>query len=243
MVKLKIGCDPEMFLIENGWPISAHDLFPGTKEEPYKVERGAIQVDGLALEFNIDPAETFQEFDRNISTVLKEIDSRILKINKEQKRKIIRLLTPIRYFSRGYFNKLPDNVKVLGCEPDFNSKDASVIVKKQDITKTPFRTAAGHIHVGWTEGEDSLSYPHLEDCRFIADYFWKKDGGKSPHTISLTQEERTRLEFYGGDGAFRPKPYGVELRSYSNLWVHYSDCRRLMFDYITKNVQDLYKGS
>ena len=242
MVKLKLGCDPEMFLFKpNGQYISAHDLFPGTKDEPHKVDKGAIQVDGLALEFNIDPAETAREFDSNIETVLRQIDDMLKKLEPVHGQ-IHRTFVPIANFNSFYFNNLPQNVKILGCDPDLRSSDATVIVKKIDLTNHPFRTAAGHVHVGWTEGEDAMSYPHLEDARFIANYFWEKDKGKIPGRTFLDGREQQRLQYYGGEGAFRSKPYGVELRSYSNIWVMLPESRIAMFNYITKNVQDLYKG-
>src|SRR3546814_9684922 len=64
---MTFGCDPEVFILdEYGAPVSPEDFLPGTKEEPYKVNKGAVQVDGMAGEFNIDPAHTFDEFDDNI---------------------------------------------------------------------------------------------------------------------------------------------------------------------------------
>ncbi len=62
MSNFTYGCDPEVFLMVGDKYVSAHGLFPGTKAEPFKVEKGAVQVDGLALEFNIDPAKTPEEF-------------------------------------------------------------------------------------------------------------------------------------------------------------------------------------
>ena len=56
MTQILVGCDPEVFVAKGGKFISAHGMIPGTKKAPHKVERGAVQVDGMALEFNIDPA-------------------------------------------------------------------------------------------------------------------------------------------------------------------------------------------
>src|SRR3546814_16696321 len=71
---MTFGCDPEVFILdEYGAPVSPEDFLPGTKEEPYKVNKGAVQVDGMAGEFIIDPAHTFDEFDDNIVSVMKEL--------------------------------------------------------------------------------------------------------------------------------------------------------------------------
>src|SRR4051812_48593109 len=70
-MKILLGADPELFMRNpNGNHfVSAHDKVPGTKYEPFKVPHGAIQVDGTALEFNIDPAASCDEFVRNIASV------------------------------------------------------------------------------------------------------------------------------------------------------------------------------
>ena len=68
-----IGCDPELFVTKDGKPRSAFGLVPGTKESPFKVKKGAIQVDGMALEFNIDPAKTEHQFVTNVATVMREL--------------------------------------------------------------------------------------------------------------------------------------------------------------------------
>ena len=52
--KFTIGADPEVFVADSltNTFVSAHDLVPGTKLEPFAVNKGAVQVDGMALEFN-----------------------------------------------------------------------------------------------------------------------------------------------------------------------------------------------
>lgn len=80
-MELKIGTDPEcaIYDTENKMYVSAHDLIPGDKNNPFKVEKGAVQVDGLAAEFNIDPATTAEEFDDNISSVINQLTDMIKK--------------------------------------------------------------------------------------------------------------------------------------------------------------------
>ncbi len=57
------GCDPELFVInDEGVFVSAEGLIPGDKQNPYKVPGGAIQVDGMAAEFNIDPVTNYADF-------------------------------------------------------------------------------------------------------------------------------------------------------------------------------------
>jgi hypothetical protein len=52
-MQVSVGADPEVFVRNaEGEPVPACGLIPGTKAEPHRVDSGAVQVDGLALEFN-----------------------------------------------------------------------------------------------------------------------------------------------------------------------------------------------
>jgi hypothetical protein len=78
----------------------------------------------------------------------------------------------------------------------------------------PFRTGAGHIHVGWTEGKDSEDMEHLQNCILLVktmDYF------VGLRTLKFDQDAKRR-QLYGNAGAFRVKPYGVEYRVPSSAW-------------------------
>mgnify|MGYP001584855390 CR=1 FL=1 len=58
-IEVTIGTDPEFFLEKDGKPVSAHDLVPGTKHEPYPLGKSGahVQADGTAVEINIKPAK------------------------------------------------------------------------------------------------------------------------------------------------------------------------------------------
>jgi len=223
-----LGTDPETFLSLGGQFVSAHGLFPGTKKEPYKVDKGAIQVDGVALEFNIDPVDNMVDWNRNIETVLLQMKEMVQKVDKD----MILKFEPIASFDKKYFDNIPIEAKILGCDPDFNFQGKmNPAPKLQDV---PLRTAAGHIHIGWTEGENPNSASHFEDARFISDKFYRS-GIFTPKLSS----EQERLRYYGMYGSFRPKSYGVELRSPSNLWVETPESRMKMFSKVMTQMQEL----
>jgi hypothetical protein len=50
---------------------------PAQSTIPYVVKHGAVQVDGVAAEINIDPASTFQEFSYNLQQVLLQLQDMI----------------------------------------------------------------------------------------------------------------------------------------------------------------------
>lgn len=242
MQEFTIGCDPEVFLKhEKGEFISAWGMFPGTKEEPFKVDKGAIQVDGFALEFNIEPAKNALEFDNNISTVINQMEDMVKKADKS----LSLAYVPFATFNKKYFDDLPEENKVLGCDPDFNCYTGMANEINESFKNIPSRTAAGHIHVGWTKDEDIFDPTHFQDCKYVANHFYNL--GSNPLGLNIDNGydhnlEARRFQMYGSGGAFRPKPYGVELRMYSNAWVPKSGSRLRMFDFVTKNIKSIYKG-
>jgi hypothetical protein len=222
MLDIKIGCDPELFAYSETarTPVSVHSLLPGTKWNPVRVPKGAIQVDGVAAEFNIDPASTENEFIDNISHVRRLLD--LVLSSKSSDLKLY--ATPCAFFQVGYFNGLPETVKALGCEPDFNAYTGKPNPKPE--TNEPFRTGSGHIHIGWTDGiEDPQEEQHFNVCCEIVR---ELDFVLYNSSIQWDKEDKRR-ELYGAPGAFRPKKYGLEYRVLSNAWLNAESTQRFVY--------------
>lgn len=233
-MKLTFGADPELFVMEGDDPFSAYGMVPGTKEEPHPVEAGAVQVDGMALEFNIDPASTYREFNMNINTVLRQLKAMIPKDKKISKASVVE-------FSPEIMEVSPKEATNLGCDPDFNAwKAGELNPRPQPPRRRPgFRTASGHIHIGWTENQDVHSTNHLNACiRAIRQLDFRL--GIPSVTWDPRSSERRKL--YGQAGAFRPKPFGVEYRVLSNFWVTRPKYRRIVFREAKKAIEDLING-
>lgn len=211
MTRLTFGCDPEVFIRDkkNGKFISAHPFFPGTKDDPHPVEAGAVQVDGLALEFNINPAINEREFVGNVETVLRQLKEMVHKASPDFEI----VYSPTADFDPFDFMMLPFDPKVLGCDPDYDD-DGNLKTPPEGMQDLPFRTAAGHMHIGWGTGKKADDPVHMDNCKIFAKSF-KTVRGYVPNTA----EEWRRAKFYGAPGSFRPKSYGVELRSPSNWWL------------------------
>ncbi|MGE0266082.1 MAG: hypothetical protein AB7I96_12985 [Candidatus Dadabacteria bacterium] len=210
--RILIGSDPEVFVFDEGRDhfISAHNLIPGTKEEPYKVIRGAIQRDGVAAEFNIDPAASKGEFVSNIQRMMKVLQRTVSEVSKSYSLRAI----PTCWFPQDYFDSLPDQVKELGCNPDWNAYTRDRNAPPQ--TDKPFRTGSGHIHFGWTMHEDCETGNHFAACVELTRLL-----DKTLYLDSLTWDrDETRRELYGKIGAFRPKHYGLEYRVLSNAFLN-----------------------
>lgn len=215
-----VGCDPEVFVFndETGKFVNAHGMIPGTKVEPFKVKQGAVQVDGMALEFNIDPAATSEEFIDNIVTVYQQLQGMIPKGHRL-------VAVPTAHFDQEVFDNSPPEALELGCEPDYNAYNGREN-PRPNAQGRMFRTASGHVHIGWTSGVEVTDRGHIEDCRVVVKQLDHALGWQATR-FDLDNERRL---LYGKAGAFRPKSYGVEYRTLSNQWIRTRQHMKWVFD-------------
>lgn len=228
MYKLLLGADPELFIKKGRSYACADGVIPGTKAKPYLVDKGAVQVDGMAVEFNIDPASTAEEFSDNIVSVMNTLDEMVGEHELVCKPSVV--------FNKKVWAEAPDEAKILGCEPDFNAWTGEVNPKPN--AEVNFRTAAGHIHIGWTEGEDIKDQHHINECEIIVRELDYRLG----ITSVLIDTDGRRRELYGKAGAYRPKSYGVEYRVLSNFWLKDDILRNWVFEVVKSTLEDLSNG-
>lgn len=231
MSVFSFGADPELFVKEKKTDkfVPAWGLVGGTKECPEIVEKGAVQVDGMALEFNINPAKEEQEFVDNVFSVKHQLGNMIgdhLKFSDQS----------TAVFDEDVWNSTPDEAKILGCDPDFNADTLS----QNTIVDPPprFRTAGGHIHIGWGQGFDVTN----PDFMKLGSMVVKQLDASVGYYLFVNDPDKKRQELYGAPGAFRLKPYGVEYRSPSNWWIREEEYAGKIFRMVKKSVEDLSEG-
>lgn len=215
MFQLTMGCDPEIFLRKGNEFLSAFGLFEGTKVQPTPLNKGAVQVDGMALEFNIEPANNIEEFVSNITEVLSQIRKQ-LKDGIDFDYKSTVHLTE-EYMKTRSFEELE-----MGCEPDYNAYTGEENTKP--TIERPMRTAGGHIHVGL-----GMEIPDTLETRGIIN--------KMVHLMDifvgvpslLIDKDDERREMYGKAGCLRYKSYGFEYRSLSNFWIQSETLMRWVY--------------
>lgn len=225
-----VGADPELFVFDaDGNPTSAYAAgIPGSKFDPFPVDKGAVQRDGLAAEFNINPAKTFEEFEDNITSVMSDLRKML---PKGWKAKTVPSVT----FSEDVFITLPESDKVLGCTSDFNAWTGEMN-DVPDVSDTPFlRCAGGHLHFGWTDNVDLSDVQHIANCNdLVKQLDWYLGAW------SVTKDsDANRRKLYGKAGACRYKPYGVEYRVLSNFWVDDSSLRLEVWNRSVKAIEDM----
>lgn len=230
------GCDPELFIKDkSGKIISAAGLIPGTKEEPFVVEGGSVQVDGMAAEFGIDPAKTFDEWNDRIVMVMKQLKAMLPAGHTLH-------IAPIAEFDEQTFIDAPDEAKILGCDPDFNAwtMECNTPVDPAAIGTT--RTASGHVHIGWDKDLDINDTQHRLNCRDLVRQLDFYLGGWSAYKLGSKgkqEEEAIRRQFYGQAGAHRVKPYGVEYRVLSNFWLTSKTDRLAVWNRMCQALSDM----
>jgi hypothetical protein len=230
MTKFTIGCDPEIFLVdEEGKPVSAYGLIPGTKAEPYPVNAGAIQVDGIATEFNTDPVPlgNFDAFNANIVKVIAALSKKVKENNPGTKF----LIEPVLRFDQAFIDAQPDDAKALGCDPDYNAY--TLEPNPRPDGDRLFRTGAGHLHIGWGKDIPVDNDEHIAIC---ADFVKMLDCTVGM-VMTFIDREPDRRELYGKAGAFRPKSYGVEYRTPSNVWIRSKTFRGLVHSALNRAIE------
>lgn len=229
-VEFLIGADPELFVRDrDGKLVSAYGMIPGTKSEPFEVEGGAVQVDGMALEFNINPAKTVDEFNDNIVNVLRQLKEMVPNGYEFD-------FSPVAKFGKEYIQSQPEEARELGCDPDYSAYTG--LANPKPNADYDFRTASGHIHIGWTNAQDINVPEHIEACQMAV----KQLDCVLGMTSRKWDKDRIRSTMYGKFGAYRPKHYGVEYRTLSNTWVDHEDRRRFVFNAAQSSMEELMRG-
>jgi len=223
-----IGADPEVCVGKGGEFRSAYGLVPGTKQDPHKVNKGAVQVDGLALEFNIDPASSYQEFQDNLDCVFNTLREMVPDYDFLQ-------LSTVDLFP-DYKATLPEESLVIGCDPDFNAYTEEL--NSPPSGDMPIRSAGGHVHIGGIFSESMTGKQRYERSVRLTRLMDKHVGVYS----LLWDEDDRRRSIYGKAGACRLKDYGVEYRSLSNKWLFNPKLTQFVYEGTKKAVEALERG-
>jgi hypothetical protein len=230
-LNILVGADPEVFVRKAGKKQfqSAHGLIVGDKKNPQKVPGGAVQVDGMALEFNIDPAKNEKEFIANITGVMKIMGDMVPAYEL--------VPVPVANFTERVMKAQPKEALELGCEPDFCAWKGGQANPRPNGAVN-FRTGAGHVHIGWADGVDINDPGHMEACIMATKQLDFYLGLAS----TIYDKDAKRRTMYGAPGAFRPKPYGVEYRVLSNAWLQSEELIGWVYRTTIKGITDLFEG-
>ncbi|HMU97844.1 MAG TPA: hypothetical protein PLJ37_10310 [Chitinophagales bacterium] len=219
-MKFTIGCDPEVFLLQNGNIKSAIGLIGGNKQKPLKISEVGhyILEDNVAVEFNIPPCNSFESFANEVEFTLNELKK---KLNTYD-------------FSTESALVFPDNelntadAWVFGCEPDYNAWTLQEN-EKPNCEEKNLRSAGGHIHVGSFIAQENP----VETIKAM-DLFL------GVPSVNLDTKGKTRRQLYGNAGACRLKSYGIEYRTLSNFWIFNKSLIKWAYEGTQKALEFVY---
>jgi hypothetical protein len=219
-----IGADPEIFIREKqyGHYKSAVGLIGGSKwaPKPIDTEGHAILEDNVALEFNIKPADTLQDFRSSIHKVLDHFRSILPEY----------ILDTASAVSFPEEELQTQQAQEFGCEPDFDAWRQCVNTKPHAEDEN-LRSCGGHIHVGSPIAvENPIAVIRAMDL-FLG----------VPSVV--LDKGQLRKELYGKAGCFRKKPYGVEYRTLSNFWIFQDSLIKWAYEGTQQALEFVDKGS
>lgn len=206
---MRLGTDPELFLVKGTNYVSAVGVIPGTKEEPVTIPGMppgfTMQHDNVALELGIPPAASAEEFSLFIHQALVGV--------KPVHKGLSHAKTSLADFPKSELNTA--EAQHFGCDPDFSAWTGKENPKPVP-PKPTIRSAGGHIHV-------ETKLPKEAVIRGM-DLFI------SVPALLIDVGGADRRKFYGRPGAYRPKPYGVEYRTPSNFWIFRATLREWVWN-------------
>src|SRR5699024_1675043 len=228
MTNVLVGADPELFVYKDGKAVSAFGMIEGDKKHPFVVDLGAVQVDGMALEFNIDPAHDEEQFVNHINTVMDALKGMVpdYEVRAEA----------VAEFEMEYIKQQPMEAVMFGCDPDFCAWTGEI--NQSANPNVPYRTGAGHVHIGWTNVKNSFEKNHYNKC---IDLVKQMDFYLGLPSLLFANDYKRR-SMYGNPGCFRPKKYGCEYRVLSNCWLRSDNLKRWVYRNVQKGFERLVKG-
>ena len=219
-----IGGDIELFITDevSGKILAASEFTEGTKDEPHLLSNGVfVHPDNIMLEFGFTQGSDKETFMYNLSNALREINKAF-----DGKDKVINgigaftnlMFTPAVNITESISELVAyEKFFEVGCDPfrtAYNSKGVSFSADDLGL----YRYASGHTHVGYTKPNLNKNIEIIQNFDFLYLSFLE----------TRLKESKNRQRTYGQAGALRHKPYGVEYRTPSNLWVN--DYAEEMFD-------------
>lgn len=219
---MMLGCDPEIFLVDAaGAFVSAIGKIGGSKQAPRRLPLGegyAVQEDNVALEFNIPPAQTSNEFVDHIKRVKDFLSQEVNEMGLK--------------FSQASATQFPIHelfhpaAMEFGCDPDYNAWTGKVNPRPKATDET-LRSCGGHVHIGYKFNNKAEAINLIKYVDLMA-------GVPSV----LMDNGQLRKNLYGKEGAYRFKPYGVEYRTLSNFWIFSDDLIKWVWRAVQRSIDE-----
>ena len=207
-----IGHDSEFGLSYDG--IHAVSALKALKH--HELPEGRYFPDNMNAEIAINPVQTLKDFHKYTDTLLGDIRNQGFQL----------LMKPVIEYSSA---DLDADAMISGCNPDFCAYQAGEANKAPNFYEMDgTRSCGAHVHVG----DSSIDSGRIS--RWMDIYLGLP--------LLLREEVNTRRQMYGSAGCFRPKPYGTEYRTLSNVWLDDVSLREFVWEGTHKAIEASKKG-
>ena len=218
-IYLNFGSDPEFFFCKKtafgrkGAVVGSEKILPEGGLVLQGRSKASIVRDGVQAELN--PVQNTcrqrcaNEIASNFRTIAELVKTKKVTIN----------WNPIVRVTKSEMDSLSPKSKIFGCMPSKNAYEEKV--EQPDAATYPFRSAGGHIHIGYVyptgqdQARDILTKENSNDVVKILDIIV----GNTCVLIDRHPGNIERRKAYGRAGEYRKPSHGIEYRVLSNFWL------------------------
>lgn len=208
------GTDPEFMLVNKNYCLkSAIGILP-KRSNAKPIGGNYFYYDNVLAEIAIKPSKTKKEAVENIRNALA---------------KLVKLISPMKIemcCAENYPLKelKHEDARIAGCNPEWDVYSLQCMLPPEDvISKTQFRTAGGHIHLGAKLLKDPFNV--FATVRMMDLFVGIPSLFIDPDFFS-----KSRRKIYGHAGTHRVTDYGLEYRSLGNFWLASPEFVDLIYD-------------
>jgi hypothetical protein len=211
------GCDPELFLTQNGNVIGAEKFMAPADTEKFVKTNNATDyvakyikkfvLDGVQLELNPSPNTCRANLGNEIRYAFQALKKHLATTGT-----VSACFNTVVDIDQAELDSLSDNAKVFGCAQSLNSYDKAATITVNAATYLK-RTAGGHIHLGLPANLNVD--PIRERLVPILDVVL----GNTCVMIDRDPYAPERRKNYGRAGEYRLPKHGLEYRTLSNFWL------------------------
>jgi len=222
---ITLGADPEFILRDaEGRLKSAIGVVPGRKEQRYDLGNGhQAYYDNVLAECSIKPGASAEEAVENFRDCFKRF-AELIQPNKL-------CIEASATFPEEDCKH--EEAQRFGCDPEICAYDV-VVCAPPKPKGSFFRTAGGHVHMGYDGGSESENEEDNIDIQWnrtwiirMCDLFL----GVPSILIDHDPTSKARRRLYGNAGRYRQCfDYGVEYRSLGNFWLASPRLVELVYD-------------
>lgn len=219
---MSIGCDPEIFAVDENRKLIPAWEFLGSKEKPSATYSRSTQGDtpcywdGFVAEFTTRAGGCLEYHVESIYCGLKGVRDHLRAKfpNAELTIKSVMNIDP------SVMEQASDEQTEFGCTPSYNAY--GITTDLPPGKEVPFRSSGGHLHfgIGTTSHEEAI--PMVKALDAIS--------GVCCVSLFEGYDDVRRRRYYGVPGEYRLPKHGLEYRPLSNGWLCHPLITNIVFD-------------